>query len=264
MQYIFQAQDQTSIVQSISILNKVGEHRPDDPSLHLYLGLLNSYAKTYPAALAAFEKAEQLAADSPDRDDILTPVFYFWFAAACERSGQIDRAEELFNKCIELDAGHAEAYNYLAYMWAEKGIKLDKAMEMVRKALKLDPTSGAFIDTLGWIYYMQGQYDDALKSMGSVHDKLGESEKALEFWKHSFALDPENKELADKLTGLGVDLEPLREKAKELAKQREEEEEEDVPDVEEEDVQPEPDSPPDEDSDTEPAPSEEPAPSDKE
>jgi tetratricopeptide (TPR) repeat protein len=271
MQYIFQSQEQTSIVQSVAILNKISERRPDDASVHLYLGLLNSYAKFYPAALAAFEKAEQLAADSPEREDILTPVFYFWFAAACERSGMIDRAEELFNKCIELDAAHAEAYNYLAYMWAEKGVKLDQAMDMIRKALKLDPTSGAFIDTLGWIYFMQGKYDDALKSigkaseilpddptiiehMGSVHDKLGEPEKALEYWKQSFALDPTNEALATKLKDLGVDLEPLREKAKELEKQREEEEQEEEGVQEGEPAETEPDA------ETEPAP--EPAPKD--
>jgi len=238
MQYIFQDARESNIVASVNILNRVGESVPDDPSLFLYIGLLNSYAKEYKAALAAFEKTEQLADESTTKDELLTPVFYFWYAAACERDGQIERAEKLFLKCVELDPDHAEAYNYLAYMWAEKGIKLDKAMETIRKALKLDPSSGAFIDTLGWIYFMQGKYDDALKSigkaseilpddstivehLGSVYDKLGDTEKALEYWKKSITLDPDNAALAEKLRGLGVDLQALIDQAAVLKKERE-------------------------------------------
>jgi tetratricopeptide (TPR) repeat protein len=245
MQYIFQATDPTNIAQSVAMLNEIAERKPDDPSLYLYLGLLNSYAKAYPAALAAFEKAEQLSLDSADRDEILTPLFYFWYAAACERSEKFDRAEQLFLKCLELDPEHAEAYNYLAYMWAEKGMKLEQAREMVLKALKLDPTSGAYIDTLGWIAYMQGQYDEALKAigkaseilpddptiaehLGDVYDKLGKPEQALEHWKQAYALDPSNEKLGKKLQDLGVDLAPLVEHGKELQKLREKEEEQDL------------------------------------
>jgi tetratricopeptide (TPR) repeat protein len=266
MQYIFQDARESNIVASVNILNRVGENIPDDPSLFLYIGLLNSYSKQYKAALTAFEKTEQLADESSTQEELLTPVFYFWYAAACERDGQIERAEKMFLKCVELDPDHAEAYNYLAYMWAEKGIKLDKAAETIRKALKLDPSSGAFIDTLGWIYFMQGKYDDALKSigkaseilpddatiiehLGSVYDKLGDSEKALEYWKKSITLDPDNATLSEKLKGLGVDLQPLVDQAEVLKKVRDEE---DAKTIEEQLALPE------EKSETEPASTNEP------
>ena len=266
MQYIFQDARESNIVASVNILNRVGENIPDDPSLFLYIGLLNSYAKQYKAALAAFEKTEQLADESSTKEELLTPVFYFWYAAACERDGQIERAEKMFLKCVELDPDHAEAYNYLAYMWAEKGIKLDKAMETIRKALKLDPSSGAFIDTLGWIYYMQGKYDEALKSigkaseilpddatiiehLGSVYDKLGDAEKAMENWKKSITLDPDNAVLSEKLKGLGVDLQPLIDQAAVLKKARDEE---DAKTIEEQLALP------DEESEVEPASTNEP------
>ncbi|MFH0907884.1 MAG: tetratricopeptide repeat protein [bacterium] len=240
MEYILQDARESNIVASVNILNRVGENTPDDPSLFLYIGLLNSYAKLYKAALTAFEKAGQLADESSAKDEILTPVFYFWYAAACERDGQIERAEKMFLKCVELDPDHAEACNYLAYMWAEKGINLDEAMEMVRKALKLDPSSGAYIDTLGWIYFMQGKYDEALKAigkaseilpddptviehLGSVYDKLGNPDKALEYWKQSITLDPDNPTLSEKLKGLDVDLKPLLDQADVLKKERDEE-----------------------------------------
>ena len=154
LQYAFRQQDDAGIRQSIAVLEAVGHTRQDEPSVYVYLGILNSYLKTFKAAIAAFEKAESLVEDSPQKDETLDASFYFWYAAACEREGKFEKAEKLFTKCLELDPQHAEAYNYLAYMWAEKGVKLDQAFKYVSKALKLNPKSGAFLDTLGWIYYM--------------------------------------------------------------------------------------------------------------
>jgi tetratricopeptide (TPR) repeat protein len=236
LQYAFRQKDDAVRQSAITILEKVGQIQPDQPNVYVYLGLLNSYLKSYKAAVSAFEKAESLVEDSPRKEEILDAHFYFWYAAACEREGQFERAEELFGRCVALDPDHAEAYNYLAYMWAEKGIKLERALDYIQKALKLNPSSGAFIDTLGWIYYMQGQYKDAyqeihraaelipddptiVEHLGDVLYKLGDEKQALPHWRRSFVLDPDNRELGEKLTGLGVDLEPLRKEAEEVRRQ---------------------------------------------
>jgi tetratricopeptide (TPR) repeat protein len=239
VQYSFQ-EDIASVLQSVSVLDKLGESTPNDPDLFVYIGVLNNYAKIYPAAIAAFEKAEKLASESADPEHELTPAFYFWFGSACERIGQIDRAEDLFLKSLELDPDNAQTHNYLAYMWAEKGLKLDQALQHVRKALDKEPDSAEFIDTLGWIYYMQGKYEEAARElrrahdlmpddptvkehMGDVLDKLGRPKEALEYWKQSFVLDATNDRIAQRLTAAQVDLEPLK-KAAEAASQRKKEE----------------------------------------
>ncbi len=230
LQYAFQQREDGQRQVAINILEAVGRLQPDEPNVYLYLGLLNSYLKSYKAAIAAFEKTETLVEDSPQKEEILDSTFYFWYGAACEREGQFDRAEKLFAKCIELDPEHSEAYNYLAYMWAEKGVKLNTALEYVQKALKINPASGAFIDTLGWIYYMQGQYQDAKRQidraaslipddptiadhLGDVLYKLGDEKQAIPHWEKSFVLDPGNEKVGAKLQEHGVDLEPLRKKA---------------------------------------------------
>jgi tetratricopeptide (TPR) repeat protein len=237
LQYAFRQKDDAVRQSAITILERVGQSQPDQPTVYVYLGLLNSYLKSYKAAIAAFEKAASLVEDSPQKEEVLDAHFYFWFAAACEREGGFERAEELFSRCIELDPEYAEAYNYLAYMWAEKGIKLERALDYIQKALKLNPSSGAFIDTLGWIHYMRGEYKDAFKEinraaeiipddptivehLGDVLYKLGDEEQALPHWQRSFVLDPENEKLAEKLTGQGVDLEPLRKEAEEVSRQK--------------------------------------------
>jgi tetratricopeptide (TPR) repeat protein len=220
------------------VLESVGHMRPDEPNIFVYLGILNSYLKSFRAAIVAFEKAESLA-ESPRKNNILDASFYFWYAAACEREGQFDRAEQLFMKCLEIDPQHAEACNYLAYMWAEKGIKLEQALDYIRRALKLNPKSGSFIDTLGWIYYMNGQYKESLEQMnqaaeiipddptiadhlGDVLYKLGGAKKALPQWEKSFVLDPENAKVAEKLAQHGANLDALRKQADELKKKLDE------------------------------------------
>lgn len=233
LQYAFRQQDDAGMRQSIAVLEAVGHTRQDEPSVYVYLGILNSYLKTFKAAIAAFEKAESLVEDSPQKDEILDASFYFWYAAACEREGRFEKAEKLFTRCLELDPQHAEAYNYLAYMWAEKGVKLDQAFKYVNKALKLNPKSAAFLDTLGWIYYMNTQYKEALEQinhaaeiipddptiidhLGDVLYKLGDEKQALPHWERSFVLDPDNAKVAEKLSQHGADLETLRKQADEL------------------------------------------------
>lgn len=237
--YVVQEPGGTNLASSVRVLTKLGEKTPEDPSLFLYIGLLNSYAKLYPAAIAAFEKAEKLAAAAGEEEDILTPSFFFWFGSACERQGDFDRAVELFKKCIAMEPdpadrqeyrSYVDALNYLAYMWAERGQELDQALSYVQRALEANPKSEAYIDTLGWIYFMQERYEEALQEisraldlrpedptitdhMGDVQEKLGKPEEAVSWWRKSFVLDPENEKVAEKLTARGVDLDPLREEA---------------------------------------------------
>ncbi|MFH0954300.1 MAG: tetratricopeptide repeat protein [Verrucomicrobiota bacterium] len=241
LQYAFRQKDESRMKDAVAVLEKIGQLQPDEPNVCVYLGLLNSYLKSYKASISAFEKAEGLVQDSPQKGSVLDAQFFFWYGAACERDGQFDRAEQLFGKCLGLDTNNPEAYNYLAYMWAEKGVKLEKALDYVQKALQINPNSGAFVDTLGWVYYMQGQYQDALKEinraaelipddativehLGDVLYKLGDEKQALPHWERSFVLDPENEKVAEKLKRNNVDLEPLRKQAEELKQKKAEEE----------------------------------------
>ena len=68
-----------------------------------------------------------------------------------------------FHRVILIDPKNAEAYNYAGYMFAEKGIRLDEAERLIQKALELEPENGYYIDSLGWAYYQQGRYTDAVR-----------------------------------------------------------------------------------------------------
>jgi tetratricopeptide (TPR) repeat protein len=54
-------------------------------------------------------------------------------------------------------------------------MNIDEAMKLVLKALELEPNNGAYLDSLGWIYYRKGDYVTALKNLLLSEEKLDET-----------------------------------------------------------------------------------------
>ncbi|MFT5411119.1 MAG: tetratricopeptide (TPR) repeat protein, partial [Verrucomicrobiales bacterium] len=151
---------------------------PDSPELSHSLGMLYLGLDRYAEAFSALETAEGQA-DAAGRSDFLTEAFYFDFAVSAERSGEIERAEELFRKSIDLvsdDANEdkAKSLNYIGYMWLELEKNLDEAGEMIKKANELKPDNGAYLDSLGWYYYLKEDYDEAIKHLLRAEELMAE------------------------------------------------------------------------------------------
>ncbi len=196
---------------------------PEDPVAWYYCALIYTRAGMYPPAVRAFARVADLAARSPKGRFLLDADYYFNYGAACERAGDAARAETLLARAIRLDPGHSEAFNYLAYMWADRGVHLDLARDYVLHALDGEPDSAAFLDTLGWIAYRQGRYPEArdllaeallfdpeeptiLDHMGDVCAALGHADEARRYWQRSLDLDPANAALRAKLAKFRLSL----------------------------------------------------------
>ena len=184
--------------------------------------------KNYSEAVTAYADAETLAHEAP-QEVKLNAQFYFSYGATCERAGNLDKATTLFRKVIEIDPKFANAYNYLGYMWVEKGTNLTEALELIQKAVALEPDSGAFLDSLGWVFHKIGRDADALPQLrravellekdtkrdeeerqddAVVYDhladvllKLNKRAEAIAVWKRAVKIDPGNKDIAAKLAG---------------------------------------------------------------
>lgn len=122
-------------------------------------------------AIRAFETAIDITRKDPLQASILTPRFHFWFGVACDQAKQTDRAVEQFETCIRLDPTYADALNYLAYLWANLGVRLEEATRHIQSALNLDPENSAYLDTYGWILHRQGDNTRALELLLQA-DKL--------------------------------------------------------------------------------------------
>lgn len=209
--------------EALNVMDEAVCSHPEDPIAWYYFGLLNNRAETFPTAISAFERVETLASRSPHAGLLLDTLFYFNYGTACERAGQFERAEALLQRSMRLDTENAEAFNYLAYMWAEKGIHLDQALEYSRHSLDYDPDNGAFLDTLGWILYKQKQVAEALtclqaayyfipddptilEHLGDVWSALQDDSQALTWWERSYRINTNNKTLEEKLRKHGIDV----------------------------------------------------------
>lgn len=209
--------------EALNVMDEAVLSHPEDPVVWYYFGLLYNRAQVYPPAIGAFERVETLATRFPKVELLLDSMFYFNYGAVCERSGQFERAEALLQRAIRLDTENAEAFNYLAYMWAEKGIHLDQALEYSRHTIDCDPDNGAFLDTLGWLLYKQKRVAEALvclqsacyfmpddptilEHLGDAWQALRDEPQALAWWERSYRINANNKTLAEKLRKHGVDI----------------------------------------------------------
>ncbi len=137
----------------------------------------------------------------------------FQLGAAYERAGQVDKSESVFLDLLSKAPDHASSLNYLGYMWADRGVNLEKAEEMIAEAVRQQPRNGAFVDSLGWVYFRLGKLELAKKHMvdaatlmprdptvrlhlGDVYLALGLEKLALDEFRIALANDPTGEDEA--------------------------------------------------------------------
>ena len=201
---------------AVRILTEARQRFPNAPEFTYFLAIAQREAKHPQQAVVTFEEALNEA--QAVNEEVLNARFYFDYGAAADQAGLYDKAADLFRKSISLDPTNAaEAYNYVGFMWAEHNMHLDEAEDMVGRALQFDPNNGAYLDTLGWVHYRKGKYEEALAQLlrasenltkpdpivfehiGDTYSKLNRVPQALDFWQKAMALSPDNKLLAEKI-----------------------------------------------------------------
>jgi len=137
----------------------------------------------------------------------------FQQGALLEQRGDIRGAEAAFRRVLDIDPDHAPALNYLGYMLADRGERLQEAVALIERALAIDPDNGAYLDSLGWAYYRLGRYREAepllrraaeqlptnsvvQEHLGDLLAALGRRAEAVEAWKRALAGDREAVDVA--------------------------------------------------------------------
>lgn len=85
----------------------------------------------------------------------------FTRAAALERLDQVEESEALFKQLVDTEPNDANAANYLGYMWADREVRLEEALELITRAVSLDPENSAYLDSLGWVHFRLGDLAEA-------------------------------------------------------------------------------------------------------
>lgn len=188
-----------------------------DQDRDTYLSLAHVYekAKNYTEMARVLDAAGKLSRTEDEREGV-----HFMRGAMFEKMKQFDKAEAEFRRVLELNPESPSALNYLGYMLADRNERLNEALEMIQKAVDMDPHNAAYLDSLGWVYYRLGRYEEAEDYLrrslerGSrdptVHDHLGDVllsrdnlkdaiaqwEIAIREWRSNPPSDVDHKEIA--------------------------------------------------------------------
>ena len=195
-----------------------------DRELQLDISQVYERGRRYGEAEAAARAAEKLPGRPSDNE-----MVWFLLGAIYERQKMFDRAETEFRRVLDVNPRNSAVLNYYGYMLGDLGIRLDEASALVQRALVEDPYNGAYLDSLGWIYYKQGRFPEAetalLKAvereshdptihshLGDVYFKSGrqdlaaaEWEKSLSEWRRALPTETEEDKVAElekKIAGL--------------------------------------------------------------
>ena len=166
-------------------------------------------ASRFPEAVKAYDTAIARIGDLPASDWSL----YYFRGIALERSDQWPKAELDFKKALELQPNQPYVLNYLGYTWVDKGVHLDEAMAMLKRAVDQKPDDGYIVDSLAWAYYHLGNYDKAViyqekaisldpgdsvlnDHLGDIYWKLGRRDEARFQWQRALAFKPDADRVA--------------------------------------------------------------------
>jgi tetratricopeptide (TPR) repeat protein len=184
---------------------------PEDRDVYVRLSIMYTRLHRWSDAEEALNKAEQLSTKPEDKEYV-----YFLRGSTYEREKKYDQAEAEFKKILGANPQSAATLNYLGYMNADRDVKLEESLNYIKLAVSLDPTNGAYLDSLGWAYYKLGKYDLAEENLnkaslrmasdptvqdhlGDLYQKTGRLKLAAAHWER--AVEEWNKTIGTELDG---------------------------------------------------------------
>lgn len=163
------------VEEGVKLIRTLLKNNKQDREVWLAISQTYVRGKQYSQALDATKEAEKLSESDDEKSYI-----YFQYGSIWERQKRFDNAERDFRRSLELNPDSAMTLNYLGYMFADQGIKLDEAVTLIGKALELEPDNGAYLDSLGWAQYRKGNYAEAEKLLKQAVEKEGVDPTILE------------------------------------------------------------------------------------
>ncbi|MBU6235320.1 MAG: tetratricopeptide repeat protein [Alphaproteobacteria bacterium] len=199
--------EQEDVSDATKILESLMQSNPS-PRVAFALGEIYRAEKDNKKAVTAYDQAIDAAGGTPD--DSLWSI-YFVRAMALDELGEWDKAEADLKKALSYRPDDPHVLNYLAYSWADRNVNLVQAREMLLKALVMAPTDPFITDSLGWVYYRQGDYTQAIilleravslkpydpvlnGHLGDVYHKAGRTLEARYQWQRALDYADHNKD----------------------------------------------------------------------
>ena len=202
--------------EAVKILRAQLNNTDADRDTYLNIAQVYERGRRYKEAEEAAHSAEAVPGDPHENE-----MVWFLLGAVYERQKFYDKAEDEFKKALAVNPHSGPVLNYYGYMLGDLGIRLGEAESLVQQAIKEEPRNGAYLDSLGWIYYKEDKLADAEATLkkavqreshdATIHSHLGdvyaksgrmdlatiEWEKSLNEWHRSLPADIENDKIAE-------------------------------------------------------------------
>ncbi|MGH1445893.1 MAG: tetratricopeptide repeat protein [Cognatishimia sp.] len=146
---------------AIEVLEQLSRTHGELPIVHTSLGDILRQQQDFNGAVRAYDTALGMS-DSPIQSQWFS---YYARGISHERLGDWPNAEADFRMALELNPGQPQVLNYLGYSMVENNINLDEALEMIEDAVAARPDSGFIVDSLGWVLYRLGRFEEAVGHM---------------------------------------------------------------------------------------------------
>ncbi len=139
-------------------LRQMVDDAPERADVALQLGDLLRREQRFEEAIAAYrEGIDRLVAERPEHWAV-----YYALGIAYERAGRWPEAEAALLQALELNPEQPYVLNYLGYTWADQNVNMERAAEMIERAVAQRPNDGFIVDSLGWVYYRMGRFEEAV------------------------------------------------------------------------------------------------------
>ena len=141
--------------EAILVLGPHSDKFVEDFTIQYLLGTAYYQIKDYQNSKLYLSKALTIYPQSRNTKHNLALIY--------DSTGEWDESDKLYIDLISSDSTDAQAYNNYAYSLVERNKDIDFALELAQNAIRLEPKSAAYLDTIGWIYFKMDEYDEALQ-----------------------------------------------------------------------------------------------------
>ncbi len=194
----------------IELCKPAVQYNPDEMAFYYFMGLAYFQKDDKDNALDAFRRG--VGEITPQSNKEIVSDFYAMMGDILHDKGLKEEAFAAYDSCLQWKDDNVGALNNYAYYLSLENRDLHRAEQMSYKTVKAEPTNATYLDTYAWILYMQERYEEAkiyidqavandtdsvqssviLDHAGDVYEKIGDSDKALEYWERALAADAED------------------------------------------------------------------------
>jgi len=147
--------------EAVKILETGIYNRPDTGAFYEYLSEIYRDHQNYPQAIEILKKG---ISKSRDKE-----ILYYTLGVVYDMAGRFEEGITAMRSVLKINPQNAGALNYIGYSYADRGLHLEEAEGLVRKALTLKPDDGFITDSLGWVYFKKGDLERAEELVGRAY-----------------------------------------------------------------------------------------------